>query len=131
MNAFLVSFGIIFAAELGDKSQLMALTFAARYRAWVILAAITAATAVVHLASVAIGAAVGVALNDDNLIGKLLALPVTIAGLLVCVALALLWRSFCELYVAVFRIADDLRALRHASDADHFLKRPLPPTDGL
>lgn len=79
----------------------------------------------------AIGAAVGVALNDDNLIGKLLALPVTIAGLLVCVALALLWRSFCELYVAVFRIADDLRALRHASDADHVLKRPLPPTDGL
>lgn len=79
----------------------------------------------------AIGAAVGVALNDDNLIGKLLALPVTIAGLLVCVALALLWRSFCELYVAVFRIADDLRALRHASDADHVLKRPLPPTNGL
>ncbi|WP_390889129.1 TMEM165/GDT1 family protein, partial [Leclercia adecarboxylata] len=33
MNAFLVSFGIIFVAELGDKSQLMAMTFAARYRA--------------------------------------------------------------------------------------------------
>jgi putative Ca2+/H+ antiporter (TMEM165/GDT1 family) len=62
MDAFLVSFGIIFAAELGDKSQLMALTFAARYRALTILAAITAATAVVHLASVALGAAVGVAL---------------------------------------------------------------------
>jgi len=79
----------------------------------------------------AIGAAVGVALNDDNLIGKLLALPVTVAGLLVCVALALLWRSFCELYVAVFRIADDLRALRHASDADHVLKRQVPPPDAL
>lgn len=79
----------------------------------------------------AIGAAVGVALNDDNIIGKLLALPVTVAGLLVCVALALLWRSFCELYVAVFRIADDLRALRQASDADHVLKRQIPPSDGL
>jgi hypothetical protein len=78
----------------------------------------------------AIGAAVGVALNDDNLIGKLLALPVTVAGLLVCMALALLWRSFCELYVAVFRIADDLRALRQASDADHVLKRPVSPQDG-
>ncbi len=62
MNAFLLSFGIIFVAELGDKSQLMAMTFAARYRASTILLAITVATAVVHLASVALGAAVGVAL---------------------------------------------------------------------
>jgi putative Ca2+/H+ antiporter (TMEM165/GDT1 family) len=60
--AFLISFGIIFVAELGDKSQLMAMTFAARYRATTILLAITAATAVVHLCSVLLGAAVGVAL---------------------------------------------------------------------
>lgn len=65
MDAFLVSFGIIFVAELGDKSQLMALTFAARYRAITILAAITAATAVVHLVSVVLGAAIGVALPTD------------------------------------------------------------------
>lgn len=65
MDAFLISFGIIFAAELGDKSQLMAMTFATRYRAPVILAAITAATAVVHLLSVAVGAAVGAALPTD------------------------------------------------------------------
>lgn len=62
MNAFLISLGLIFVAELGDKSQLMAMTFAARYRAITILAAITAATAVVHLASVALGAGLGVAL---------------------------------------------------------------------
>ncbi|MFZ4718376.1 MAG: TMEM165/GDT1 family protein [Ilumatobacteraceae bacterium] len=62
MDAFLISFGIIFAAELGDKSQLMAMTFAARYKAVTILLAISAATAVVHLASVLIGAAAGVAL---------------------------------------------------------------------
>ena len=62
MNAFLISFGLIFVAELGDKSQLMAMTFAARYRAVTILLAITAATAVVHLASVALGAGLGVAL---------------------------------------------------------------------
>ncbi len=31
MEALLLSFGIVFVAELGDKSQLMALTFAARY----------------------------------------------------------------------------------------------------
>lgn len=62
MHAFLISFGIIFVAELGDKSQLMAMTLAARYRPRVILAAITAATAVVHLISVLLGAALGVAL---------------------------------------------------------------------
>ena len=72
----------------------------------------------------AIGAAVGVVLNDEDIIGKLLALPVSVAGLLVCVALVLLWRSFCEFYVAILRIAEDLRALRRASDADHAVPRP-------
>ena len=33
MDALLLSFGVIFVAELGDKSQLMALAFAARYKA--------------------------------------------------------------------------------------------------
>ena len=65
MEAFWISFGLIFVAELGDKSQLMAMTFAARYRAWTILAAITAATAVVHLLSVALGSIVGAALPTD------------------------------------------------------------------
>ena len=54
--AFWLSFGVIFVAELGDKSQLMALTFATRYRAWPVLAGITVATAIVHLGSVALGA---------------------------------------------------------------------------
>src|SRR3954451_13965044 len=62
MEAFLISFGIIFVAELGDKSQLMAMTLAARYKAITILIAITLATALVHLFSVLFGAAVGVAL---------------------------------------------------------------------
>lgn len=62
MHAALLSFGIIFVAELGDKSQLMALAFAARYRALPILVGITIATAVVHGISVVIGAVVGVAL---------------------------------------------------------------------
>src|SRR3954462_11860381 len=60
MQALLLSFGVIFVAELGDKSQLMAMTFATRYRFWTVLGGITAATALVHLASVAIGSAVGV-----------------------------------------------------------------------
>ena len=56
------AFGIIFVAEVGDKSQLMALAFAARYRALPILIGISLATAVVHAFSVIVGAVVGVAL---------------------------------------------------------------------
>jgi len=62
VHALLLSFGIIFVAELGDKSQLMALTFAARYKAVPILIGITIATALVHGCSVMLGAALGVAL---------------------------------------------------------------------
>src|SRR3954468_1810147 len=62
MHALLLSFGIIFVAELGDKSQLMALAFSARYKPLPILIGITIATAVVHAFSVAIGAVLGVAL---------------------------------------------------------------------
>jgi Ca2+/H+ antiporter, TMEM165/GDT1 family len=60
--AFAVSFGVVFVAELGDKSQLMALTFATRYRALPVLAGITLATAVVHAVSVAVGYGLGTAL---------------------------------------------------------------------
>lgn len=60
MDAFLISFAIIFVAELGDKSQLMALTFAARYPALPVLLGVTIATATVNAVSVLIGAAVAV-----------------------------------------------------------------------
>ena len=59
MSAFLVSFLVIFVAELGDKSQLMALAFAARYKALPVLLGITVATAIVHAVSVLFGAVVG------------------------------------------------------------------------
>jgi putative Ca2+/H+ antiporter (TMEM165/GDT1 family) len=65
MSAFLLSFGVIFLAELGDKSQLMALAFAARYPAIPVLIAITLATALVHLGSVALGATVALALPTN------------------------------------------------------------------
>jgi putative Ca2+/H+ antiporter (TMEM165/GDT1 family) len=63
--AFALSFAVIFVAELGDKSQLMAMTLAARYRPLPVLAGITVATAVVHAVSVGLGAAIGVALPTD------------------------------------------------------------------
>ncbi|MEJ5914302.1 TMEM165/GDT1 family protein [Pseudokineococcus sp. 1T1Z-3] len=57
-----IATGVVVAAELGDKSQLMALTFATRYRPAVVLAAVAVATALLNLASVLLGAAVGSAL---------------------------------------------------------------------
>lgn len=65
MYAFLLSFGVIFVAELGDKSQLMAMTLATRYRPWPILAGITLATGCVHAVSVLVGAAAGKSLPTD------------------------------------------------------------------
>jgi putative Ca2+/H+ antiporter (TMEM165/GDT1 family) len=60
--ALLLSFAVIFVAEMGDKTQLVAMMFALRYRWWVVLAAIAAATTAVHVLSVAIGHYIGAAL---------------------------------------------------------------------
>ena len=70
MDAFLLSFGVIFLAELGDKSQFMALAFAARYRPWLVLVAVTIATLIVHAGSVVLGRAFALAL-PTNLINIL------------------------------------------------------------
>jgi putative Ca2+/H+ antiporter (TMEM165/GDT1 family) len=61
-TAFLISFGVVFVAELGDKSQLMALTFATRYRPVLVLAGIAVATAAINAVSVAVGYGLGLAL---------------------------------------------------------------------
>jgi putative Ca2+/H+ antiporter (TMEM165/GDT1 family) len=68
MPAFFVSFGLIFFAELGDKSQLVALWFATRYHWWLVIAAVTAATLVVHFASTAIGASADALLPEPALL---------------------------------------------------------------
>ncbi|MGI9118916.1 MAG: TMEM165/GDT1 family protein [Acidimicrobiales bacterium] len=65
MHALLLSFGVIFIAEIGDKSQLMALAFAARYKALPVLLGVTAATALVHAVSVVAGAVVGARLPTE------------------------------------------------------------------
>jgi putative Ca2+/H+ antiporter (TMEM165/GDT1 family) len=67
LSALILSFGVIFVAELGDKSQLMALAFAARYKAWPVLLGISIATAVTHAISVGIGAALGANLPTDTI----------------------------------------------------------------
>jgi putative Ca2+/H+ antiporter (TMEM165/GDT1 family) len=70
LAALLLSFAVIFVAEMGDKTQLVAMMFALRYRWWVVLAAITVATTVVHVLSVAIGHYLGGAL-PTHLLGIL------------------------------------------------------------
>jgi putative Ca2+/H+ antiporter (TMEM165/GDT1 family) len=50
-----------FVAEMGDKSQLMALTFAIRYRPVPVLVGITIATAATHTFAVAVGYGLGAA----------------------------------------------------------------------
>lgn len=62
MGAFFAVATIIFIAEIGDKSQLMALTFAARFKTLPVVVAITVATALIHGISVALGNAVGSAI---------------------------------------------------------------------
>lgn len=64
-----------------------------------------------------VGGVFGVALREPGWMKLALALPVLVGGLLVVTALALLWRAFCEFYVALFRISDDLRAIRAAAEA--------------
>lgn len=65
ITTVLLSIGIVFLAELGDKSQLMALTFALRYRWWVVLSGIAVAAAGVHLLSVGVGHFLGASLPTE------------------------------------------------------------------
>ncbi|MFF0541503.1 TMEM165/GDT1 family protein [Nocardia thailandica] len=60
-----LSFGVLFLAELGDKSQLMALTFSLRYRWWVVLSGITLASVAVNLIAAGVGHFLGTALPAD------------------------------------------------------------------
>ncbi|MDJ0394356.1 TMEM165/GDT1 family protein [Rhodococcus sp. G-MC3] len=64
-SALLLSFVVIFVAELGDKSQLMAMTFALRYRWYIVIGGITVATTIVHLVSVAVGHFLGLSIPTE------------------------------------------------------------------
>src|SRR5215212_12028541 len=62
MLGFWQSLLFIALAEMGDKTQLVALAFASRFSARLVLAAVFVATLLVHLFSVAIGELLGLAL---------------------------------------------------------------------
>ncbi|WP_017538037.1 TMEM165/GDT1 family protein [Nocardiopsis halophila] len=56
---------VVFLAEMGDKTQLVALSLASRYRWWTVLAGITAATVAVHGLSVLLAEAAGLAVPTE------------------------------------------------------------------
>lgn len=60
--AALISLGVVFLAELGDKSQLITMTYALRYRWWVVLTGVAVAAFAVHGISVAVGHFLGATL---------------------------------------------------------------------
>ena len=59
LYTFAVATILIALAELGDKTQLLALVLACRYDPWKVLLGIFGATLLIHLLSTVVGAAVG------------------------------------------------------------------------
>lgn len=62
MDAFFIAFGVVFVAELGDKTQLVALSLATRHRLITVLAGITLAYAITNGLSVIVGGFLGATL---------------------------------------------------------------------
>ncbi|MGE2716183.1 TMEM165/GDT1 family protein [Mycolicibacterium litorale] len=64
LGAILISLAVVFVAELGDKSQIITMTYALRHRWWVVLSGVGIAAMIVHGVSVAIGHFLGVTLPE-------------------------------------------------------------------
>jgi putative Ca2+/H+ antiporter (TMEM165/GDT1 family) len=64
LAATLVSLGVVFLAELGDKSRLMKMTYALRHRWWVVLAGVGVTSFLVHALSVTVGHFLGLTLPE-------------------------------------------------------------------
>ena len=62
LAATLLSLGVVFLAELGDRSQLITMTYALRFRWWVVLPGVAIAAFMVHGVSVTIGHFLGATL---------------------------------------------------------------------
>jgi Ca2+/H+ antiporter, TMEM165/GDT1 family len=64
LTAALISLGVVFLAELGDKSQLMSMTYALRHHWWVVLSGVAVAAFLVHGLAVAVGHFLGLTLPE-------------------------------------------------------------------
>jgi putative Ca2+/H+ antiporter (TMEM165/GDT1 family) len=85
MGALLLAFGVVFVAELGDKTQLVVLTMGARQRIAAVLPALFATIVVLQGIAVSVGAALAEVVPDRALeIG---------AGVLFCGFAVFTWRG--------------------------------------
>lgn len=93
LAATLLTLGVVFVAELGDRSQLITMTYALRYRWWVVLSGVAVAAFTVHGVSVTVGHFLGAALP---------ARPLAFASAFAFLAFALwAWREGAEADAAV------------------------------
>jgi putative Ca2+/H+ antiporter (TMEM165/GDT1 family) len=97
LAAVLLSFGVVFLAELGDRSQFIAMTYALRFRWWVVLTGVGIAAGIAHGVSVAVGHFLGLTLPAQ---------PMAFAAAVAFLAFAVLtWREGNN-------VGDDVRPLR-------------------
>lgn len=73
-----------------------------------------------------VGGSVGVAIREGGF-GILLALGVLGVGLLGAFIAILLWRAFCEFYVTIFKISEDLHILRMDAEREREREQPNRP----
>jgi len=74
-----------------------------------------------------VGASVGVgirAIGERSWETLLLIVPGLIGGLLIVAAGGLIWRAVCEFFVVIFRIEDDLAALRRVAEEEQAQSAP-------
>jgi putative Ca2+/H+ antiporter (TMEM165/GDT1 family) len=64
--ALVVAFAVVFLAEMGDKSQLVALSLASRFSPWVTLSAVTVAAMALHGLAATIGGAIAQAVSPTT-----------------------------------------------------------------
>jgi putative Ca2+/H+ antiporter (TMEM165/GDT1 family) len=81
LTALVIAFGVVFVAELGDKTQLLALDFGARYPLATVAIGLTLGYAAANVVATVVGGVLGAALPDR---------PIQIIGGVVFLGFALL-----------------------------------------
>lgn len=83
VTALLVAFGVVFVAELGDKTQLLALDFGARYPLRVVAVGLTLGYAAANLIATIVGGVLGAAFPERpiQIVGGVIFLAFAVAAL--------------------------------------------------
>jgi len=81
--ALAIAFGVVFVAELGDKTQLLALNFGARYPLRTVALGLTVGYAVANVVATVVGGILGAALPERpiQIVGGLIFLGFAVAAL--------------------------------------------------